>query len=97
LALLSFWFECIKWAFWRWDRSEPLLSALKALAVWAVGLIPTSAGGVLAKQTGDMWWLVLMLPLILMVAGVAPYRRWLGEHERAGILPLISKRQQLPI
>lgn len=82
--ILVFWADCLKWSFWRWEKSESLLSNWLTVLAWALGLV--GAYGVKGILEGNTMLFGLVLPVAIIAFVIAPAIRWQNEHSRVTLL-----------
>lgn len=84
----KFWANNFKWAYWRWESREAIITlsapAIISIVTWLltifgfVGFIQVIRGNIL-------WWLALV-PFVVMVFLVAPYYRWKEQKDKVELL-----------
>lgn len=76
-----FWWRCIKWAYWRWEGREPIITSICSYTITVGGIV----GAFIAKS----WWLIL-IPLFIMTIFIAPYKIWRSINDK---LTRITKKR----
>lgn len=78
MAFFRFWWDCVIWAFWRWERGDavttPLMPIIVNVVSW-VGLLGL-AGNLTPSEVGSIIGKISLGLLLLIVFLVAPYGRW---------------------
>jgi hypothetical protein len=77
----AFWFGCVKWAYWRWGKGEPITTSIISYMV--------TIGGIAGAFITERWWIVL-IPLFIMIVFIAPYKMWKPINDR---LTRITKKR----
>jgi hypothetical protein len=85
MGIFTFWWDCIKWAFWRWE------SAYRMLTTFVIFLGLLGVGGIaFATWANQVMALVAVVPIIIILVFIAPYKLW---KEKADVVKRMTTKR----
>lgn len=90
MGMFEFWWKCIRWAFGRWESAHRILTTF----IIFLGLL--GVGGVAFATWGNqVMALIAVVPIIVMLIFVAPYKLWKEKADM--VAKLTTKRLEVDI
>jgi hypothetical protein len=85
MGIFSFWWDCIKWAFWRWE------SAYRMLTTFVIFLGLLGVGGIaFATWANQIMALIAVVPIVITLVFIAPYKLW---KEKADVVKRMTTKR----